>query len=115
MTGLVLGPVFGNGLPRLGRWGRWVGIGAGLIAVLSIGLDAQRYGLPWAIALFLFQLLPSIIAATLLTGWLITTLFPDTLMASGSGEDRMRAVLTTLMVAMGSAIVVSGMFGGMTA
>lgn len=109
MTGLVLWPVFGSGLPR---WGRWLGVGLGLIALLSIGLDAQRYGLPWAMALFLFQRLPSIVGALMLTGWLITHLFPDTLLASGSREDRLRGMLTTLTVAVGSAIVVSGLFEG---
>ncbi len=102
-------------MPPLPRWARWLGIGIGLIAVLSIALDAQRYGLPWAMGLFLFQRLPSIIGALLLTGWLITRLFPDTLIASGSREDRLRGMLTTLTVAVGSAAVVSVLFGGISA
>jgi len=99
--------MFGSGLPR---WARAVGLGIGLIALYSIGRDAARYGLPWALGLFLFQRLPAIIAACLLTGWVITHLFPDTLLSSGSREERMRALLTTLTVACGSAMVVTGIF-----
>ena len=100
--------MFGTGVPP---WGRPLGGAFALIAIVAIGLDAPRYGLLWAFSLFLFQTFPSIVGSFVLTGWVISRFFPDTLLAGSGREDRRRALLTTVAVAAGSAIVVGGLFG----
>src|SRR5687768_12934367 len=100
--------MFGSGVPS---WGRPLVGAFALIAIVAIGLDAPRYGLVWAVSLFLFQTTPSIVGSFVLTGWVISHFFPDTLLAGGCREDRQRALLTTVAVAAGSAMVVGSLFG----